>query len=66
MGHMWDETAMLRSQMNAIIRMWKEGVVRPHVHAEVPFSNAAEAHRLLEERENRGKVVLVPDGVAQT
>ena len=66
MGHMWQETAMLRSQMEAVIRLWEEGVVRPHVHAQVPFSNAAEAHRMLEERENRGKVVLVPDGVDLT
>ena len=64
MGHLWDETAMLRAQVERIIELQQEGVVTPHVHAEVPFSNAAEAHRLLEDRENRGKVVLIPDSVA--
>jgi NADPH:quinone reductase-like Zn-dependent oxidoreductase len=30
------------------------------VHAAVPFANAGEAHRILADRENVGKVVLVP------
>lgn len=64
MGHLWDEVAMLHGQMTAIIGLWEQGVVRPHVHAEVPFSRAAEAHRMLEERENLGKVVLIPDGAS--
>ena len=62
MGHLWEETAMLRIQMERILELVDEGVVRPHVHAAVPFSQAAEAHRLLEDRENLGKVVLIPDG----
>jgi NADPH:quinone reductase-like Zn-dependent oxidoreductase len=36
------------------------GVVRPVVAAAVPFSRAGEAHRLIAERRNVGKVVLVP------
>ena len=62
MGHLWGEAVMLRGQMEKLRSLWEQGVVRPHVHATVPFSNAAEAHRMLEEGENRGKVVLVPDG----
>lgn len=64
MGHLWNETKMLRRQVERIIELQFEGVVKPHVHAQVPMSDAAEAHRLLEDRENRGKVVLVPDGAA--
>ena len=36
------------------------GVVRPHVHARVPFARAADAHALLGSGEVVGKVVLVP------
>jgi NADPH:quinone reductase-like Zn-dependent oxidoreductase len=35
-------------------------VIRPRVAASVPFDRAPEAHRLLQERRNVGKVVLVP------
>ena len=62
MGHMWDEIHVLRPQLEKVLALWEQGVVRPHVHAAVPFSNAGEAHRMLEEGENRGKVVLIPDG----
>jgi NADPH:quinone reductase-like Zn-dependent oxidoreductase len=61
MGHLWDEIAVLRPQLERVLTLWEQGVVKPHVHAAVPFSEAGEAHRMLEEGENRGKVVLVPD-----
>ena len=34
------------------------GVFAPHVHAVLPITEAAEAHRILQAGENRGKVVL--------
>jgi NADPH:quinone reductase-like Zn-dependent oxidoreductase len=37
-----------------------EGVIRPVVAASFPFDRAAEAHQMLTERRNVGKVVLVP------
>ena len=61
MGKLWEMTSVMRSQMTRIIELFALGVVRPHVHAQVPFSRVAEAHAMLENRENRGKVVLVPD-----
>ena len=61
MGHLWSEAAMLRREMTQILALWEKGVVAPHVHACIPFSRAAEAHGLLEDRKNFGKVVLVPD-----
>lgn len=60
MGRMWAETERLGGWIGELLELWKQGVVRPQVHAEVPFSNAAEAHRLLHARENIGKVILVP------
>jgi NADPH:quinone reductase len=38
----------------------EDGSVRPVVHATIPFDRAAEAHRLLEDGEAFGKVLLVP------
>ena len=43
-----------------ILRLWDGGIVRPIVGAEFPLEQAGEAHRLIEERETTGKVVLVP------
>ncbi len=60
MGHLWDESAMLLQQLERLMELYEEGVVRPNVHAEVPFDRAGEAHTMLESGANRGKVVLVP------
>ena len=37
-----------------------EGRLTAAVHAEVPLRDAAEAHRIIERREQIGKVILVP------
>ncbi|MDQ2879814.1 MAG: zinc-binding dehydrogenase [Actinomycetota bacterium] len=41
-------------------RLAAQGRVRAAVHAELPLTEAAHAHRILESRENCGKVVLRP------
>ena len=61
MGHMWHEAERCAGWLREILALYEQGVVRPLVHAAVPFSQAAEAHRILHDRENLGKVVLVPD-----
>ena len=60
LGHLWTELGRLRVIGDAVLQAWKEGDVKPVVSAEVPFTEAGEAHRLLQDRENLGKVVLVP------
>ncbi|MGW1838959.1 quinone oxidoreductase family protein [Streptomyces sp. NPDC002067] len=45
-------------------RLWElaaSGRLRATIHAELPLSDAAAAHRLIEARANLGKVVLRPD-----
>lgn len=61
MGKLWELRAVLRAQMEHILELFALGVVRPKIHAEVPFSRVQEAHAMLENRENLGKVVLIPD-----
>jgi NADPH2:quinone reductase len=43
-----------------LLRYWQAGLIEPVVGASFPLAEAAEAHRMVEERRSRGKVVLVP------
>ena len=58
MGHMWHEGERVSGWLRELLVLWEKGEIRPHVHATVPFENAAEAHRILHARENFGKVIL--------
>jgi NADPH2:quinone reductase len=43
-----------------LLRLWGQGLIHPVVGASFRLEEAAEAHRLIEERRSTGKVVLVP------
>jgi NADPH2:quinone reductase len=43
-----------------VLRLWEGGAVHPIVGAMFPLEEAGEAHRLIEERQSTGKVVLIP------
>jgi NADPH:quinone reductase-like Zn-dependent oxidoreductase len=60
MGRMWHEADRCNHWLHEIFALWSQGVVRPVIHAAVPFDRAAEAHRILHARENVGKVLLIP------
>jgi NADPH:quinone reductase len=49
-----------RQNAEAIWKMADEGVIRPHVHAELPLERWREAFDLLAERKVVGKAVIVP------
>lgn len=49
-----------KREMREVLRLVESGRVRPVVHTVLPLDAAAEAHRILERREQFGKVVLVP------
>jgi NADPH:quinone reductase len=51
---------VVREAIGEVLALWREGVVKPLVGATFPLADAAEAHRLIEERRSVGKVVLVP------
>ncbi len=61
LGRLWGEGQRVAGWLGELLGMAAAGSLRPVVHARVPFSRAAEAHRILHDRENLGKVVLVPD-----
>ncbi|HVT35451.1 MAG TPA: medium chain dehydrogenase/reductase family protein [Nevskiaceae bacterium] len=60
LGHMWHETAKIRSWMSALLEGVRDGWVRPHVDKSFSFAQAGEAQAYMEARKNIGKVVLVP------
>jgi NADPH2:quinone reductase len=50
---------VVREAAEDLLRLWEAGRVRPIVGATFPLADAAEAHRLVENRLSSGKVVLV-------
>ncbi|WNI15012.1 quinone oxidoreductase family protein [Actinacidiphila sp. ITFR-21] len=54
------DAATLRTAGSAVFRHLADGVLRPHVHAELPLRDAEQAHRLLESRATTGKLLLIP------
>lgn len=61
MEHMWHEAPRLRQWLETLVALAETGEVVPWVHARVPLTRVAEAHQLLHDRQNIGKVVLVND-----
>jgi NADPH2:quinone reductase len=51
---------LVREAIGEVLGLWEQGAVKPLVGATFPLEEAAEAHRLIEERRSVGKVVLVP------
>ena len=57
---LWKDRGSLAPWIDPIAALIADGTVRPVVHEAVPFARAGDAHRILGERRNVGKVVLVP------
>lgn len=60
MLRLWDDRGTLEPWITPLRALIDDGTVAPVVSDVVPFDRAAEAHRILTERRNVGKVVLVP------
>jgi NADPH:quinone reductase-like Zn-dependent oxidoreductase len=58
LGHLWDRIDLLRGEMLGLLADWEAGRIRPVVGKTFPLTEAAAAHRFLQERQNVGKVVL--------
>ncbi len=61
MGHLWDDVPLLTSEALALLELYGQGKIRPHVSRIFKFSEVKEAHAEIEQGKNVGKVVLVPD-----
>jgi NADPH:quinone reductase len=51
---------LVQEAIGEVMGLWEDGAVRPAVGATFPLEQAADAHRLIEERKSVGKVVLLP------
>jgi NADPH:quinone reductase-like Zn-dependent oxidoreductase len=60
MLRLWDEYGSLEPWITPLQSLLASGELKPVVSDVVPFDRAADAHRILGERRNVGKVVLVP------
>jgi len=60
LGHVWNETALLGPQVEALLGYARDGKITPRVDRSFSFSEAAEAHHYIHERRNIGKVLLTP------
>ncbi|HEX4336491.1 MAG TPA: medium chain dehydrogenase/reductase family protein [Polyangiaceae bacterium] len=61
MGHLWDDVDFIAREADALVRLYSQGKIKPHIGAVFPFSQVAAAHAELEQGRNVGKIVLVPD-----
>jgi NADPH:quinone reductase-like Zn-dependent oxidoreductase len=57
---LWDDRGTLEPWIAPLRDLLADGTIQPVVAEEVPFDRAGDAHRILAERRNVGKVVLVP------
>ena len=57
---LWKDRGSLRPWIEPMQAMLDDGTVKPVVGGEFPFAQAGDAHNMITERRNVGKVVLVP------
>jgi len=60
LGRMWGEVATLRDELHAVLALWDAGRIKPRIDAVYPLADAAAAHRRILQRQNVGKVLLIP------
>jgi NADPH:quinone reductase-like Zn-dependent oxidoreductase len=60
MLHWWDREGNFQRVVDPLLAGLAKGDLKPVVAEAFPFDRAPEAHRMIEERRNVGKVVLVP------
>jgi NADPH:quinone reductase-like Zn-dependent oxidoreductase len=60
MLRLWEDRRTLEPWLTPLQPLIDDGTVDPVVAEAVPFDRAADAHRLIAERRNVGKVVLIP------
>jgi NADPH:quinone reductase-like Zn-dependent oxidoreductase len=62
LGHLWDETEMLRPQFEAIVSHAAAGRVKPVIDRVYDLEQASAAHARLQSRQSVGKILLRPGG----
>ena len=60
MGHLFDRLDLLLPQFAAIIELYEQGAIKPHIARTFRFDEAPAAHQFLHDRKATGKVLLIP------
>jgi NADPH:quinone reductase-like Zn-dependent oxidoreductase len=60
LGHLWSEAEILREGLQTVLGGVQRGEYKPIIDLEVPFAEAPKAHARLSDRQNFGKVLLIP------
>ena len=60
LGHMWGEIDRLRGWGDSLMDLAAKGVITPKMARSFRFDDAAQAHHFIQDRQNIGKVLLVP------
>jgi len=64
LGRLWDDQARVAGWMRRILALAAAGEVRPVLDRAYRFRDADRAHLALQQRRNRGKILLVSDAAA--
>jgi synaptic vesicle membrane protein VAT-1 len=60
LGHMWGEIHRQRGWADQLFDLWAQGAIKPKIARSFRFDEAPQAHHFIQDRENVGKVLLVP------
>jgi NADPH:quinone reductase-like Zn-dependent oxidoreductase len=60
MGHLFNRIDLLTPQFEALLELYEQGKIKPHVDRTFKFDEAAAAHQFIHDRKAVGKVLLVP------
>ena len=60
MGRLWDESDLILDAFRALLKLYEQRLIKPHVDRSFAFEHAADAHAYIEAGQNRGKVLLTP------
>ena len=60
MGHLWDERELTLEAFTALLELYVQGDIKPHIDRSFPMEQAAQAHAYIEAGKNLGKVLLTP------
>jgi NADPH:quinone reductase-like Zn-dependent oxidoreductase len=55
---LWDAIAYFQRVMHELLDLHQAGVIKPHIDAVFPLDQVAAAHRFVEQRQSKGKVLL--------
>ena len=58
-GHLWGQIAILREELQAVLVLWDQGRVKPHIDRTYPFADIPAAIGYQEQGHARGKVVII-------